>query len=996
MKRNILVSLLSAIVITVTIKAQFNGGLGTKENPYLIATTAQLDSVHNHLTNHYKLLNDIDLSAYSNWTPIGNEINYFSGSFNGNGHIISNLNITTNSFYQAGLFGYFKPLLPGDSISNLGIINGNMNEFETEGLIVGVIQGGVIFRCFAHGDIIENSYSNIGLIVGNAISSTISNCYTIGSIASLWYNGGIVGIASNSTIEYCFSSASIEDGNNSGGIAGRIQNSVIQNCVGINAGIAGISSYSNRIVGGVLSSSLANNYAWDLMPVNNSIISNGTLTNANGLNLNTLLAKDSLFFKNSGNWTSQPWNFSTIWSMDTTTISPYPFLKIFNKNVQHIKHAQFLSWEQEFRANVYDTIYLNALGTKTKLNYTTENPEVNTIVSNKLIGIKDGISKQKAFAEGNNFFEADSVLRTCAWFYNGSGTKSDPYQISTINELNAIRVYPNLNYKLVNNLDLTQENWIPIGTESVNFTGAFDGNGLTINNLNIVHSEYYGGLFGYYKPIVPGDSIKNLGLTNVDIKSMLYTGSIVGYIEGGTIYDCYSTGNLSGNQYLVNSIGGICGTALYSEIKNCNSNVNINNGNCMVGGIAGELNSSKINNCYSKGNLLCYAWGAGGIAGSMYKSEIKNSFSAMNVGFKDTDDLGNIIYEAGGIAGYTDSSFIKNSYSTGQVWYDKNTGGIVGSGIASEIVNCYCSGYITNTMHTTGGIAGFSNNSTVAGNIAINAMVSGSDIINRILGSNTNSILERNYAWSDMFVKDNMVYSSQDASANGADISMAQAKDSVFYTNDSIWEKYVWDFEAVWTMDKNISPYPILKDIDRAVQKVKHMQMLTATWNQTFPELDKNETPSILLSAYGKSPSGLLAYSSEYPDIAYVSDSTLFLLNTGTTFVYAFYPETEFYYSSKSLSKELTIIEPNSLTDHTSLKFSIYPNPSVNYIIIKKDFEGQKGIYSLVNIAGEQILSGEVVNDITIVDSEILMPGIYLLTIQSGTQSIIYKVLRSK
>ena len=50
---------------------QFAGGSGTAEDPWQIATAEQLDRVRDDLKAHYVLTDDIDLSGYENWIPIG-------------------------------------------------------------------------------------------------------------------------------------------------------------------------------------------------------------------------------------------------------------------------------------------------------------------------------------------------------------------------------------------------------------------------------------------------------------------------------------------------------------------------------------------------------------------------------------------------------------------------------------------------------------------------------------------------------------------------------------------------------------------------------------------------------------------------------------------------------------------------------------------------------------------------------------------------------------
>ena len=63
---------------------EFEGGNGTAENPFLIKTAEQLNSIRFGLDFHYKLISDIDLSKWGNWIPIGGTPSY-GGSHGGQG-----------------------------------------------------------------------------------------------------------------------------------------------------------------------------------------------------------------------------------------------------------------------------------------------------------------------------------------------------------------------------------------------------------------------------------------------------------------------------------------------------------------------------------------------------------------------------------------------------------------------------------------------------------------------------------------------------------------------------------------------------------------------------------------------------------------------------------------------------------------------------------------------------------------------------------------------
>ncbi|MBN2594017.1 MAG: hypothetical protein JXA81_10955, partial [Sedimentisphaerales bacterium] len=84
--------LLCVLFLTLPAYAQYGGGSGTAEDPYLIYTAEQMNTIGaepNDWDKHFKLMADIDLSIYTG-TDF-NVIGYglfpaFSGVFDGNGH----------------------------------------------------------------------------------------------------------------------------------------------------------------------------------------------------------------------------------------------------------------------------------------------------------------------------------------------------------------------------------------------------------------------------------------------------------------------------------------------------------------------------------------------------------------------------------------------------------------------------------------------------------------------------------------------------------------------------------------------------------------------------------------------------------------------------------------------------------------------------------------------------------------------------------------------
>lgn len=104
----------------IVVDPLYAGGTGTPVDPFQIETAEQLDNVRENLDRHFILTNNIDLSGYDNWEPIGTfvpasdeeedeetpDLNYaFIGTFNGNGYIVSNLTVNQPEGVAVGLFG---------------------------------------------------------------------------------------------------------------------------------------------------------------------------------------------------------------------------------------------------------------------------------------------------------------------------------------------------------------------------------------------------------------------------------------------------------------------------------------------------------------------------------------------------------------------------------------------------------------------------------------------------------------------------------------------------------------------------------------------------------------------------------------------------------------------------------------------------------------------------------------------------------------------------
>ena len=200
---------------------------------YSISTAAELEKLATMTNNglitggEFVLANDIDLSGYSNWTPIGTEANDFTGTFDGNGYEIKNLTcIQTGEDSSAGLFGSINN---GD-IRNLGIVNAKVSGAEYVGILAGLAgQKTTITNCYtrgtAHTDFGPSSgFAFVGGLVGCAAGKylDVQKCWTDVAVNSSDVGGGIIGggLFSTININSSFSKGDVTARNNAAGLIG--------------------------------------------------------------------------------------------------------------------------------------------------------------------------------------------------------------------------------------------------------------------------------------------------------------------------------------------------------------------------------------------------------------------------------------------------------------------------------------------------------------------------------------------------------------------------------------------------------------------------------------------------------------------------------------------------------------------------------------------------------------------------------------------------------
>jgi hypothetical protein len=211
---------------------KYSGGTGEPNDPYLIATPNDLNSIgldSNDWDKHFKMTADINMAGYSYTTAViapdvcewwGFQGTKFTGIFDGNNFTIDALVIDHNEIVKSflGLLGYVE----GGQIRNLGFNKCFVKGTYEIGILIGY-NTGTVTNCFVHGEISGDDYCNsVGGLVGCNTGSII-DCYsTVDVNAGVDCSGigSLVGDNFDGVIDNCYASGNVEAGPASGPLGG--------------------------------------------------------------------------------------------------------------------------------------------------------------------------------------------------------------------------------------------------------------------------------------------------------------------------------------------------------------------------------------------------------------------------------------------------------------------------------------------------------------------------------------------------------------------------------------------------------------------------------------------------------------------------------------------------------------------------------------------------------------------------------------------------------
>lgn len=317
------------------------------------------------------------------------------------------------------------------------------------------------------------------------------------------------------------------------------------------------------------------------------------------------------------------------------------------------------------------------------------------------------------------------VSQTAEQEFKGTGTKEDPYLISTeadlkklsslTNDTSTASDYCAAHYKQTADISLS-DRFTPIAQGGVSFTGSYDGGGHTIDGLKVLSTTVKKAT-GFIA-VASNAEIRSIRFTNANIDAgYVYSGTVVGKADKTTVYDCDVTGlfrQYTASLNVVNEAnegfsGGLAGWVTDCTIEKCDLDADVTIYGKYSGGLIGVVQNSTVEDCHlakERTVNIYYHWN-GGLVGVMRGA----SAAIRNCSFEG--NLTSVGYIQGGIVGQVEGGRIESCVlgSYGSIGSDKYyVGGIAGALVpVEEIVVDHCACYGTvKGQYAVGGIAGYS------------------------------------------------------------------------------------------------------------------------------------------------------------------------------------------------------------------------------------------------------------------------------------------------
>ncbi len=585
-------------------------------------------------------------------------------------------------------------------VAGIGDVGGILGNFYSENHT----QNFKILNCKTTGEISAVDSDAGGLVGRLEVNCTIEKCQSSCTVMGNANVGGFVGsLEENITITDCYALGFVARNGGSnvslGGFVGTMNQSTITNCYSTGSVSGpGWTPTDRGFIGEYVSGTLTNNY-WDTQ-------SSGQATSP-GQNNGQLEGKTTAEMQQQA--TFENWNFTTIWGINAGYNSGYPYLqwlcRASNPNPGHgtkeVSLSGTLSWDFSVGADSY-LVLLGEPGNMDTLtsgtpsgasgNYSYTNLNYYTLYHWRVIEIKGSdyvhgpiwsfttgplneinswehllsLSQEPSFWN-LNIQQTTDIDASASAFLDDSDDDNDGNKYNDPNDLTSAG---------------TNDGFSPIGNSTTQFTGSYNGNNYTIKGLTINRPEQDKvGMFGS----AGFCSLSNIELQNAIITAYDKTGGIAGFCNESSVSNCRITGTINGN----GEVGGMFGSIYNNLISNCLANTIVTGSGSGVGGLTGMNIDGLITESGATGSVNGIRY-VGGLSG--------NLIGTVTYCFSDASVSG--VRVTGGLAGRLVAS-INNCYARGNVTRTSGSETSLGSfgGIADfiqmDIEHCYATGSVT-------------------------------------------------------------------------------------------------------------------------------------------------------------------------------------------------------------------------------------------------------------------------------------------------------------
>ena len=664
--------------------------------------------------NGYELVADISLATYTDWDPIGDLANRFTGSFDGNGYTISDLTITNSNDNYDNAVGLFGAISSASILRKVHIRSANITGAGANvGILVGYAQRANIRNSSVSGEVTASD-NNVGGLVGNGFGTTIMSSYAVGgAVNGKNFVGGLVGYGRSASItsSYAAGGSVRGQGSNVGGLVGDGASSVIRSSYAAGSSVRGVggtsvgglagsgwganitSSYAaggavsgNAYVGGLvgygkevsITSSYAAGGAVSANPFSVNLYIGGlvgggedaTITNSYWGSTISRITEGSYGFPKTteklqtptsatgiyASWTSLcPGTNNPVWHFGDS--SQYPALTCTpgGAAIQFDTDA-----DGDGTLDIFDTFPLN--------------PNESTDTDGDRVGDNADVDD-----DGDGLIEIVTAAQLNQVRHNlrGSNLKTSAGAAGNALGCGGLNGIITCNgYELAADISLAgYANWNPIGScpsipsysctnTNALFNSIFDGNDYIISDLTITNPVFpYTNAAGLFGAISPGTQLRNVHIRSASITGAgSRVGILVGYARGARITSS---------------------SALYDSVS----------GRSYVGGLVGLGGEAIITLSYASGDSVRGTGNhVGGLVGAGGNAVITSSY-AVSRAVSGADNVG-------GLVGWGGSVTIRSSYATGgSVRGSAYVGGLLGYGAGAIISDSYWDIY-TNGIET--------------------------------------------------------------------------------------------------------------------------------------------------------------------------------------------------------------------------------------------------------------------------------------------------------